>query len=180
MTTLMNTSEALEYLLDENGWWLWSIETYREKFRLLHNIWPQIDQTETDDLVTAILNGPPREMYKNDMEPSDWQYLCEKEIWLHLAKLQTFGKALPKAGIERLSELEAKHPQWKLSEGDRDEFTSWFESREGNECDISKNDLMTTPVMDRVKILQENNQRFHEGRIDLFRVVCKGRKENGS
>ena len=173
----MNDSKALEYLLDENGWWLWSVETYKEKFRLLNKIWPQIDKTDTEHLVTAILNGPPREMYKIDMEPADWQYLCEKEIWLHLAKLQTFGKALPKSGIERLSELEAKHPQWKLSEGDRDEFTSWFESREGNECDISKNDLMTAPVMDRVNILQENNQRFHEGRIDLFRVVCKEEKE---
>ena len=55
----MSKSEALEYLLDENGWWLWSDETYTEKFRLLNKIWPQIDNTDTDHLVTAILNGPP-------------------------------------------------------------------------------------------------------------------------
>ena len=173
----MNKSEALEYLLDENGWWLWSVETYTEKFRLLNKIWPLLDKTDTDHLVKVILNGPPREMYRIDMESADWEYLFEKEIWLHLAKLQIFGKALPKAGIERLSELEAKHPQWKLSEDDKDEFTSWFVSREGNECDISKNDLMTAPVMDRVNMLLEDNQRFHEGRIDLFRIECKEEKE---
>ena len=173
----MNKSEALEYLLDENGWWLWSVETYTEKFRLLNKIWSQIDKADTERLVTAILNGPPREMYKNDMEPADWEYLCEKEIWRHLAKLQTFGKALTEAGIERLSELEAKHPEWSLSEGDRDEFTSWSETWWGNECDVSKNELMTVDVMGRVNLLREDNPRFHEGRIDLFRVVCKEEKE---
>ena len=172
----MSKSEALEYLLDENGWWLWSDETYTEKFRLLNKIWPQIDNTDTDHLVTAILNGPPREMYKNDIEPAKWEYLCEKEIWCHLAKLQTFGKALPKAGIERLSELEAKHPEWKLSEGDRDEFTSWSESWRGNKCDISKNDLLTVTVMDRVNMLLEDNPRYHDGRIDEFRQGCKENK----
>ena len=173
----MNKSEALEYLLDENGWWLWSVETYTEKFRLLNKIWSQLDEIDTDHLVKLILNGPPREMYRSDMESADWEYLFEREIWRHLAKLQTFGKALPKAGIERLNELEANHPQWKLSEGDRDEFTSWSESWSGNECDISKNDLMIAPVIDRVNMLLEDNQRFHEGRIDLFRVVCKESEE---
>lgn len=173
----MNKSEALEYLLVENGWWLWSVETYTEKFRLLNKIWSQLDKNDTDCLVEVILNGPPREMFRDDMEPADWQYLCEKEIWLHLAKLQTFGKALPTPGIERLSELEAKHPQWKLSEGDKDEFTSWFESRSGNECDISKNDLMAATVMDRVNMLLEVNRRFHEGRIDSFRVSSMEEKK---
>lgn len=173
----MNKSEALEYLLDENGWWLWSVETYTEKFRLLNKIWSQLDEIDTDHLVKVILNGPPREMYRSDMESADWEYLFEKEIWLHLAKLQTFGKPLSKLGIERLSELEAKYPQWKLSEGDRDEFTSWFESREGNECDISKYDLMTAKVMDRVNVLREEDPRYHEGRIDLLRIVCKEEKE---
>ena len=173
----MNKSEALEYLLDENGWWLWSVETNTEKFRLLNKIWPQLGKTDADHLLKVILNGPPREMFRDDIEPAVWENLYEKKIWLHLAKLQTFGKALPKASIERLSELEVKHPQWKLSEGDRDEFTSWSESWWGNECDISKNDLMIAPVMDRVNMLLEDNQRFHEGRIDLFRVVCKEGEE---
>lgn len=173
----MNKSEALEYLLVENGWWLWSVETYTEKFRLLNKIWSQLDKNDTDRLVEVILNGPPREMFRDDMEPADWQYLCEKEIWLHLAKLQTFGKALPKAGIERLSELEAKYPQWEIREGDRDEFTSWSESWWGNECDISKNDLMAATVMDRVNLLLEVNRRFHEGRIDSFRVSSMEEKE---
>lgn len=173
----MNTSEALEYLLVENGWWLWSVETYTEKFRLLNKIWPQLDENDTDRLVEVILNGPPREMFRNDMEPADWEYLFEEEIWRHLAKLQTFGKALPTPGIERLGEIEAKHPQWKLNEGDKDEFTSWFVSRTGNECDISKNDLMTAAVKDRVNLLREDNPRFHEGRIDLFRIVSKEEKE---
>ncbi len=175
----MNKSDALEYLLDENGWWLWSFETYTEKFRLLNKIWPQLNDIDTDRLMKVILNGPPREMYKSDMESAAWEYFFEKQIWLHLAKLQTFGKALPNAGIERLNELEAIHPRWKLSKDDKDEFISWSESWGGNECDISKNDLMVPPVMDRVNMLLEENQKFHEGRIDLFRVVCnEGEKGN--
>ena len=39
---LYSTQECLEYLLEDDGWWLWSIYVYREKFRLLSSVWPKL------------------------------------------------------------------------------------------------------------------------------------------
>ncbi len=36
---LFSAKESLDYLLSDNSWWLWSIETQREKYRLLNVIW---------------------------------------------------------------------------------------------------------------------------------------------
>ena len=117
---------ALSWLLADDHWWLWSVETEREAMRLLVNLVPQLDEAEMAELEQAILAGPPRTMFKSDIEPDDWIRTVDREIWLRLAKMDQTGATLGTAGIERLAELSAQYPQWQLAVDERDEFPYWM------------------------------------------------------
>jgi hypothetical protein len=128
---LYTLQERTEYLLEGEGWWLWSVYVYREKFRLLDAIWPEVSSENADRIVSAILKGPPRAMFRSDISEERFGELSEREIWLHLAKLQDWGRELPEQGAEVLRNLSGLHPDWRLAEGDRSEFRIWMEGGVG-------------------------------------------------
>ncbi|MFC1682733.1 SIR2 family protein [Candidatus Zixiibacteriota bacterium] len=169
--------EVLDYLIEKNGWWIWSVETRREVFRLLAVLWSQLDMEGTNRLIGIILEGPPREMFKADLTQDQWKFRVEREIWLMLAKLENFGRALPAAAEEALNELVSKHEDWILHEGERDEFVHWFETRIGHEVDITIDKLFSKTVPEIVEFLSSPSRQYGEGRIALFRAGCKGYRE---
>ena len=116
--------QALDWLLTEEHWGLWSIETKREAIRLLVELAPQLDVTAMARLEFTILQGPPREMYRGDIDESSWRY----DVWLRLAKAQDAGAVLGEAAQNRLNELTRRYPGWKLSADQRDEFATWMSS----------------------------------------------------
>lgn len=119
-------TRAIELLLDKDHWWLWSVETEREAIRLLVSLAPQLDEAMLMQLEQAILIGPPRSMYRDDIEQARWTGLVDKEIWLRLMKMQAGGATLSRQSIARLAEISAAHTQWRLEEDDRDEFPYWM------------------------------------------------------
>ncbi len=125
---LYTPDECLAYLLQEDGWWLWSVYVYREKFQFLKALWPKLADGAASELTERILRGPPRAMFQSDVSDHDVKAISDREIWLHLAKLQSKGRELPKAGRRRLRELSARFPQWELTADDRDEFVIWTEA----------------------------------------------------
>ncbi len=52
---------ALDWLLADDHWWLWSVETEREAMRLLVALAPHLDEAMLAELEQAILCGPPRD-----------------------------------------------------------------------------------------------------------------------
>jgi hypothetical protein len=117
---------ALEWLLADDQWWLWSDETRREAIRLLAILAPQLDEQMLRELVQAILTGPPRTMFEDDTEPEYWPRRVDWEIWLRLAKVNETGTVLGEAGNERLKALSARYPEWMLATDQRDEFPYWM------------------------------------------------------
>ena len=117
--------QGLAWLLADDGWWLWSIETRRETMRLLVALAPRLDREELAWLERAILTGPPREMYRDDLDEERWGGIQDRDTWLRLAKLSHAGAELNPPGQERLEELSARYLQWQLAENDRDEFPTW-------------------------------------------------------
>jgi SIR2-like domain len=117
---------ALDWLLADAHWWLWSVETEREAMRLLVALAPQLDEAMLRELEDAVLAGPPREMFKDDIEPERWARIVDREIWLRLAKVEEAGAVLGVAGKERLGALSARYPQWTLATDQRDEFPFWM------------------------------------------------------
>ncbi|MBI2998384.1 MAG: hypothetical protein HYY46_08000 [Deltaproteobacteria bacterium] len=118
--------QALDWLLSDDHRWLWSIETQRECFRLLTAIASRLDRQDRERLERAILQGPPRELYRDDVEPQHLRYIFDRELWLRLAKYQRAGAQLGTDAAARLEELSAQQPQWQLAEDERDEFPMWM------------------------------------------------------
>lgn len=117
--------QAIEWLLADDYRWLWSTETLRETMRLLVALGPQLNKVKLRGLERAILAGPPREMYRADIEKEHWIRIQERAIWLRLAKISHAGAKLNAPARKRLESLCAKYPDWQLAEDERDEFSSW-------------------------------------------------------
>src|SRR5437870_1934642 len=130
-TTFIEPGEGLALLLQDDGWWLWSLETQRESFRLLLKLCPRLDPDQSYQLFGAILAGPPRSMYRDDLESSAWIEVSDHSIWLRLQILESNGCTLTTDAKERLSQLSAKHTQWQLQADERDHFPTWMESGDG-------------------------------------------------
>lgn len=85
--------QALDWLLADDHWWLWSVETKREAIRLLVALAPQLDKVMMQELEQAVLAGPPNDMIKDRIEPAHWVQIREREIWLRLEKIAKAGAA---------------------------------------------------------------------------------------
>ncbi len=116
----------VQWLVSEDAWWLWSAETQRETMRLLVQQAAKLTPLARGRLETAILTGPPRHMFRGDLEPERWQWLVDHSVWLHLAKLQEGGGQLGDAALRRLNKLSEANPEWLLRSDDKDEFSHWM------------------------------------------------------
>lgn len=123
---LIAPDRALAWLLAEDRWWLWSVETEREAMRLLVALAPKLHTADLAVVEQAVLAGPPREMFKDDIEDDRWDQIVAREIWLRLAKISHAGAALTTTTTERLDALSTQYPQWQLSADERDEFPVWM------------------------------------------------------
>ncbi|MGG7055403.1 hypothetical protein, partial [Nitrosomonas sp. ANs5] len=119
--------QALDWLLADDHWWLWSVETQREAMRLLVALAPQLDGAMLAELEQAILAGPPRAMFKADIAPERWSQIVDHKVWLRLAKIVETGAVLSAAGKEQLGALSAQYPESKPAVDQRDEFPLWRE-----------------------------------------------------
>ena len=117
--------QALDWLLSDKCWWLWTQETLREAMRLLVSLAPRLNEAELILLENEILAGPPRLMYRDDIEPEVWARIQDHGVWLRLAKLQESGASLSTAGAERKEEISTRYPDWQIAENEQDEFCIW-------------------------------------------------------
>lgn len=115
----------VDWLLADGAWWLWSIDTGREVCRLFVLQGRHLTGAAQERLEEAILAGPPRAMYRDDLEADRWQDLVARSVWLHLAKLSTSGLDLEALAAARLVEISTAYPRWQLATNERDEFSHW-------------------------------------------------------
>ncbi|ROZ63910.1 anti-phage defense-associated sirtuin Dsr1 [Ramlibacter sp. WS9] len=123
---LIGIDRSLGWLLSDSGWWLWSVETEREALRLLVALAPKLDAQGLAALQQAILQGPPRSMFRDDIVPERFQQTGDREIWLRLAKANAAGAKLSLEAEAHLQTLTQRHPYLKLATDERDEFPVWM------------------------------------------------------
>lgn len=116
----------VDWFVADNSWWLWSGDTKRETMRLLVLQGMHLTNQAQGRLETAILDGPPREKYRDNLEHELWQEFVDHSVWLRLAKLKASGGSLGLVGAERLDALCAAHPDWRLAKNEREEFSHWM------------------------------------------------------
>jgi hypothetical protein len=166
----------VDWLLVDGAWWLWSVDTGREVFRLLVLQGRQLAGATQDRLEAAILADPPREMYRDDLEPDRWQDLVARSVWLHLAKPNASGLALGAAAKTRLAELSSAYPQWQLADNESDEFSHWMSGTGDPDYEESRDiDIAPRKRHQLVQWLakpQPERRPFYE---DTWREVCHTR-----
>jgi hypothetical protein len=120
------TSLGLAWLLDEDGWWMWTNETQRETMRLLVSLGSRLDEAQRATLERVILRGPPRQMYSDALEPERWNQIVDREIFALLDKLDESGAALSaeaRAAFDRFRPQFGGHEREGLQ---ADEFPVWM------------------------------------------------------
>lgn len=166
----------VDWLLEDGAWWLWSTDTRREVFRLLILQGQHLAGAAQEHLEAAILAGPPREMYRNDLEADRWQELVAGAVWLHLAKLNASGLVLGAPAAARLAEISTAYPQWQLATNQRDEFSHWM-SGTGDPDYADSRDVDIAPRK-RQELVQWLTKPMPERRPfyeDTWREVCHSR-----
>ena len=172
----ITVDQWVDWLLDDNSRWLWLLDTQRETMRLLVLQGAHLSPDTRVRLEAKILAGPPRAMYRNDIEPESWQSLVDHSIWLHLSKLQESGGTLGHDALQRLNDLSASNPEWKLASNESDEFSHWM--RGSGDPDFEDSlviDIAPRKRQDLVNWLKQPppaRRVFHE---DTWRETCRTR-----
>ena len=120
------SDQWVDWLTTEDAQWLWAVDTKRETMRLLVLQGAHLTSDARERLETAILAGPPRSMYKDNIEPEYWVQLVDHSVWLHLSKLRESGSDIGASAAQRLHDLSTANPEWKLVGNERDEFSHWM------------------------------------------------------
>jgi hypothetical protein len=166
----------LEWLVANDSWWLWAVETQRETMRLLVLQGAHLSQGARARLEAAILAGPPRTMSRDDLEAERWQVFVDYSVWLHLAKLSEGGGSLGDAALQRFSELSAANPAWRLASHERDEFSHWMSSTGDPDYEESRDiDIAPRKRRDLVNWLKQPppaRRPFYE---DTWSETCRTR-----
>ena len=166
----------VNWLLTDNAWWLWSPDTGREVFRLFVQQGRHLAGVAQQNLEAAILAGPPREMYRDDLEDDRWQDLVDRSVWLHLAKLNTSGLALGSSASARLTEISTAHPQWRLATNERDEFSHWMSGTGDPDYEDSREiDIAPRKREELVQWLTKPKPKRRPFYEDTWREVCRSR-----
>jgi hypothetical protein len=63
----VDPTQWVEWLVLDEAWWLWSVDTQRETMRLLVQQGAKLPPEARIALETAILSGPPRHMFRDDL-----------------------------------------------------------------------------------------------------------------
>ena len=164
----------VDWLLADGAWWLWSTVTRREVFRLLVLQGRQLTGAAQDRLETAILAGPPREMYRDDLEADQWQDSVDSSVWLHLAKLNASDLALSAAAQARLAELSGTYPHWQLAANERDEFSHWMSGTGDPDYEENRDiDIAPRKRRDLVRWLKKPQPEGRPFYGDTWRDVCR-------
>ncbi len=123
---LLTPKQTLDLLLQEDGWWLWSVSTQREIMRLIVDLSPKLNARERARLLNAILAGPPKHMFNPELDDVAFNEITERDIWLRLAKIRSADVSLSAKAQSKFDEISQQHPKWELSEDEREEFPSWI------------------------------------------------------
>ena len=110
---------GLGILLNETKPALWDDKYRREMFRFLRKRRQHIPKSKLDRLTNVILEGPPREIYPEDLQGVKWNVVRDHAILLRLHKLKESGASLPLNAEEAYKRIQRDQP-WK-PRGDRSE-----------------------------------------------------------
>lgn len=167
---LISPEEGLAVLLHNKAWWLWTPETKHEALYFLLYVASKLPAPQQEDLYNALLAGPPREMFRSDLEPAEWNETVDHLLWLRLKLLERAGQILPPSVQQRLQELSDRHPDWPPEADVRDYFPFYMELDSGG-IPRQKRILPRDPnrLIDELRTRPNDDHRYQDDWEDLCR-----------
>jgi len=122
---LVSFDTSMSWLLADDGHWLWSTSTMREVMRLLVSFGPILTVGHMQGLQGAIVEGPPRTRFRDDISDDEFERFSDRMRWLRLKKLLSNGGVATGNAVAFVASMEERYPEWELAPDDRDEFPMW-------------------------------------------------------
>lgn len=174
-SALYTPDEALDILLDDDDWWLWSTETQRETRQLLDSIASGLGSESALRLEEGILRGPPAEMFENAADRDLVARVIDREKILRLLKVSK-ARPLSEKARAALEALHESHPEWQFSDDEREDFPVWMSAvgdwRPPSFAPLDRREL--------IKWLQENPRRKFEIKDDWYERCQKDFKRTST
>lgn len=109
-TERRDLSSPAATVLSRNGRWaLWSICTEHEAVDFLRHAPSHLPRRRVEVLERAILDGPPRRLYRDDLPQDELESVTGHSTWLRLDALQAGGMTLTPRARRVLRGLAAEH-----------------------------------------------------------------------
>lgn len=163
----------LNWLLDDDSWWLWSSETLREVMQLLVLQSDQLKPRLKQQLEKAILAGPNKEWFRSDVSPAKWESIRAHSIWLRLEKLHSSYGLNLKSASKRRTEIAKKYPDYKVYSNQKEEF-SWWSGDDGLDQHLYSKITPVPKDKKELKLWLKNNLTVSDPKKDDdWRKACE-------
>jgi len=148
-----------------------------EIMRLIVERWAEFSNPDREAIETRIRQGEPRNFYPADAFENDeeWRSIQDSSIYKRLKRIELAGRTLTAESRQVVAEISARHPTWKPSMSDRDDFHSWHETRSGpdGQPELLADVADETLVKEAMRLQRERH--FEQG--DIWRVFCSADPE---
>jgi len=172
----IESDQWVDWLVADCAWWLWSVDTQREVMRLLVLQGKKLSPAARDKLETAILIGPPKEMFRDDIAPERWQLMVNHSVWLRLAKLRDSGVDLGDIASNRFDDLSAANSAWELASNESDEFPRWMSGTGDPDFEAKRVSVNSPRTRDGlVQWLKQHPPKLQLFYEDDWRETCRSR-----
>lgn len=127
-------SEALIALSDED---FWDGDTRRESMRLMSRRWSEFSSVDRRTLERRIIGGAPKALFNEEATQKEIREFRARHTYLRLRRLLDTGHTLDDASHKKLAAISRSHKYLKGPVSEREEFSSWSETRHGLSGDVS-------------------------------------------
>lgn len=165
----------VDWLRQDNGYWLCSSETRREVCRLLVRQGHSLGTVLREQLEEAILAGPPRDIFREDMSEEEYQGYTQYLSWLLLKKLSR-NSSLSSHARSRLEQIEQEEPRLRREPDEQEEFPVWV----GSPQDATSSPVATSALpqtCDGIARWVKKNDLFFSRR-EQWRQLCRERGQD--
>lgn len=122
---LFDGDEVREALtnLSESDFWLG--DARRETMRLMALRWPDLSKPAQQAVETRIANGMPRDLLDPHAPKEQLASVSDYASFIRLRRIENAGHVLGEAGRDALARIVERHPDWRASEDEQDDFRIW-------------------------------------------------------
>lgn len=151
--------------------WVWCNPLRAELYLALPQVWDECDWEGKQALTDLLVQGPPRDMYIEGLEPEEWEYRKANAIWNRLIRLQSLADdELTDSARATLEEIKISYPDWEFEGTEKERLPHWSETRWGHRTDFTTKELLNLPNEELARVLIEHDEN-RKGLIDAWQDV---------